>query len=180
MNALLLQLASGDGKDVLLDPHRFGLVFWTGLVFATVSLLLYKMAWGPLLIALDEREKKISGAIDEAQSIKAEAEAEKKRFEDKMETARQAAQEIINEGESDKKRILADARAQAVTVADEIKARAERDIHLAKNKALAEVRESATDLGMAIASKVIQAEITGSKHEAVVKDVLDAFEKEQA
>jgi F-type H+-transporting ATPase subunit b len=180
MNALLLQLASGDGTHALLDPHKFGLVFWTGLIFGCVSMLLYKLAWGPLLTALGEREKKIAGAIDEAQVIKAEAEAEKKRFEDKMETARQAAQEIITEGESDKQRILADARAKAVTVADEIKARAERDITLAKNKALAEVKETAMTLGMAIASKVIQAEVKGAKHKAIVKGVLDAFEKEQA
>ncbi|MBL4848737.1 MAG: F0F1 ATP synthase subunit B [Planctomycetes bacterium] len=178
MTALLLQLASGD--DYLLDPHGFGLVFWTGLIFGFVSLLLYKIAWGPLLIALEERESKISGAIEEAQTLKAEAEAEKKRFEDKMETARQAAQAIIDEGEADKKRILADARLKAVTVACEIKDRAERNIALAKNKALDEVKETAADLGMAIAAKVIQAEVQGAKHKAVVKDVLDAFEKGQA
>lgn len=180
MHALLLQLASGEGTPPILDPHKWGLVFWTGLIFAFVALLLYKLAWGPLLAALDEREKKISGAIDEAQSIKAEAEKTRQKYEDQMEKARAAAQEIIDEGEADKKRIIAEARTKAVTEADEIKARAERDISLAKNKALAEVKDSATELGMAIASKVIQAEIDAKKHKAVVGDVLDAFEKGQA
>lgn len=181
MHALLLHLASGDGHAPnFLDPHSWGLVFWTGIIFAGVALLLYKMAWGPLLTALDEREKKISGAIDEAQSIKAEAEKTRQKYEDQMEKARAAAQEIIDEGEADKKRIIAEARDKAVSEADEIKARAERDISLAKNKALAEVKESATELGMAIASKVIQAEVDAKKHKAVVGDVLDAFEKGQA
>lgn len=179
MIALLLPLASGDGNTPpLLDPHGFGLVFWTGLIFACVALLLYKLAWGPLLKALDEREHKISGAIDEAQQTKADAEALLKRYEAQMEKARQDAQAIINEGESDKKRILSDARTKATQEADEIKNRAQRDISLAKNKALAEVRESATSLGLAIAEKVIQSEVSGSKHQAVVDQVLDSFEKQ--
>jgi len=177
MHALLLQLASGDGTPAFLDPHSWGLVFWTGTIFACVALLLYKMAWGPLLTALDEREQKISGAIDEAQSIKAEAEKTRQKYEDQMEKARAAAQEIIDEGEADKKRIIAEARNKAVSEADDIKARAQRDISLAKTKALAEVKDSATELGMAIASKVIQAEVDAAKHKTVVKGVLDAFEK---
>lgn len=181
MNALLLLLASGDGNTpFLLDPHGPGLVFWTGTVFACVALLLYKLAWGPLLIALEQREQKISGAIDEAQQTKAEADALLKRYEAQMEKARQDAQAIIDEGEADKKRILSDARSKATQEADEIKARAQRDISHAKNKALAEVKDSATSLGLAIAEKVIQSEVSGSKHQAVIDDVLGAFEKGQA
>lgn len=179
MSVLLQLLAAGDGHHAppLLDPHGFGLIFWTGLIVGLVMIALYKLAWGPLLEALDKREQAIAGAIEEAAQTKREAEAVKQRYEDQLEQVRQEAQKIIDEGEADKKRILADARAKATQEADEIKARAERDISLAKNKALGEVKQSAAVLAMAIAEKVIQAEVDQGKHSQIVDEVLAAYER---
>jgi F-type H+-transporting ATPase subunit b len=177
--SLLLQLAAAGHGDVhpLLDPHGFGLVFWTGLIFGIVAITLYKLAWGPILKALDDRELAISGAIDEATATKVEAEKLKQRYEDQLEKVRQEAQKIIDEGEADKKRIIADARKMATQEADEIKARAERDIGLAKTKALAEVKTTAGTLAMAIATKVIQSEVDGARHTKIVDEVLTAYER---
>ncbi|RMG08306.1 MAG: ATP synthase F0 subunit B [Planctomycetota bacterium] len=170
-----LILAEGS-TPALLDPHH-GLVFWTAVCFALVALLLYKVAWGPLLTALEERENSISGAIDEAQSIRAEAEEIKARYEEQLEHARQDAQAIINEGEADKQRILQEARSKASREASEIRARAEREIELAKQKALAELKDSARDLAMAIASKVIAAEVDAKKHSAIIDEVIASYER---
>jgi len=40
----------------LLDPNP-GLIFWTAITFVLVLLILKKIAWGPILGALEEREK---------------------------------------------------------------------------------------------------------------------------
>lgn len=176
---LFLHMAEvgGDHPPPLLDPHGFGLVFWTGIIFALVGLALYKLAWGPVLQALQDREAAITGAIDEAQGIRTDAERVKAEWETRLESHRQEGEAIINEAESDAKGIRERAQAQAVKDADEIKARAERDIVLAKNKALAEVRDQARELGMVIAEKVIQAEVDAAKHKSIVDQVVATYER---
>ena len=53
---------------------RPGLIIWTLITFVIVFFLLRRMAWGPILKAVDEREKAISGSIEAAKRERAEAE----------------------------------------------------------------------------------------------------------
>ena len=119
-----------------------------------------------------DREAAIVGSIEEAAAKKLEAEETKQRYENQLENIRQDAQSIIDEGNADKKRIISDAHTKASKEAAEIRARADREIQLAKLKALTEVKEHARELSMAIASKVIAAEIDGAKHKSIVDDVI--------
>lgn len=174
---LLLAAGGGEHGSFLLDPHGFGLVFWTGLVFAIVVVVLYKLAWGPLLQALQQREEAITGSIRTAEETRAEAERLRQKYEADLENIRQQAQAIIDEGNADKKRIIAEAHAKAQKDADEIRARAERDVTLAKQKALAEVKQSAATLGLLVAEKVIRAEVDAAKHRAVIDEAIASYER---
>ena len=69
---LLLAAEAGHDAHPLLDPHGPGLVFWTAIIFAIVSVILYYYAWGPILEALKDREAAITGQIEEAEKIGAE------------------------------------------------------------------------------------------------------------
>ena len=46
------------------DP---GLMIWTIVVFVVTLLVLSKLAWGPLMKALDDREKRIHEALTKAE-----------------------------------------------------------------------------------------------------------------
>jgi F-type H+-transporting ATPase subunit b len=174
----LLLLAASDGHPPgYLDPHSYGLAFWTAITFAVVALVLYRTAWGPLLEALDARERGIVGQKEEAEKIRAEAEAVRRRYEDQLEGIRKEAQQIINEGEADKKRILEEAHHRAAAEAQAIKERAERDIKLAKDKALAEIKQEAVKLGMTVAERVIGAEVDAARHRAIIDEALAQYEK---
>jgi F-type H+-transporting ATPase subunit b len=176
MTIALLLAAEGHGQWWL-DPHGFGLAFWTAVTFALVALILYRTAWGPLLEALDARERGIIGQKEEAEKIRAEAEAVRRRYEDQLEGIRKEAQQIINEGESDKKRILEEAHQRAAAEALAIRERAERDVKLAKDKALAEIKQEAIKLGMSVAEKVIGAEVDAARHRAIIDEALAMYEK---
>ena len=45
---------------------RPGLIFWTLVTFILVALLLRRVAWGPILKVVDEREKTIAASIESA------------------------------------------------------------------------------------------------------------------
>ncbi|MDC3378983.1 F0F1 ATP synthase subunit B [Planctomycetota bacterium] len=173
---LILILAEGNADSWLLDPHKGGLTFWTAITFAIVVVILYRVAWGPLLKALQDREASIEGAVKEAEETRLAAEKVREEYEAKLEGIRQDAQAIINEGEADKKRIIAEAHTRAEKEAQEIKARAERDVHLARDKALSEVKATAGQLGMLIAAKVLAAEVDAAKHKTVIDGVLASYE----
>ncbi len=175
----LLYLAATDGEHppVLLDPHGFGLVFWTAVIFGIVALLLYRLAWGPLLEALKAREEAITGSITSAEAIKKDAEGIREKWEEQMEGARQEAEAIINEGKADKAAVIRSANEQASREAAEIRARADRDIRLAKDKALSELKSDAASLGMMIAERVLAAEIDTQKHQGIIDEVNASYGK---
>ena len=50
----------------------FGLLFWTGLVFICLLFVLTKFIWKPILSAVNEREEKITEALEPAVKTKAE------------------------------------------------------------------------------------------------------------
>jgi F-type H+-transporting ATPase subunit b len=163
--------------DWWMDPHGVGLVFWTGLAFGVVLLILYKKAWGPLLVALDAREQGIAGQVAEANRLKADAERLRLQYEAKLEDARREATAIIAEGEADKKRIQEEARQVAESEAKAIKERAARDVTLARDKALAELQQGSVKLGLQIAEKVIGAEVDAHRHRALIDGVVASYAK---
>ena len=119
----------------------------------------------------------IAGKVADAEKVHADAETLRKKYEDQLEGIRQEAQQIIDEGEADKKRIIQEAHDKAAGEAKAIRDRAEREIHLAKNKALEEVKLDAINLGVQIAEKVIAAEVDAAKHKAIVDEVLASYEQ---
>src|SRR5689334_13520725 len=53
---------------------RPGLTIWTAITFLLLVVILSKFAWGPIVKMLDERERTIREAIDEAKKERADAE----------------------------------------------------------------------------------------------------------
>ena len=63
------------------------LIFWSVISFAILFLVLKKYAFPPILSALDEREKKIRGDIEESEKLKQDVEGIKVDLEKKLKAA---------------------------------------------------------------------------------------------
>lgn len=172
--------AAGHGAghgDALLDPHSWGLVFWSAVTFGVVLLILKKAAWAPILDGLEKREKTIADAIASAQRDRVEAAKLLEEHKKKLEAVRNEAQEILNETAADAKRIMDEAHAKATAEAEATKQRALRDIDLAKTKAIDELKASTIDLAMGLAEKVIGAEVDRKKQRHLVDEFVKSYEK---
>jgi F-type H+-transporting ATPase subunit b len=55
----------------LLSP-ALGTVIWASIAFIAVLLLLRRLAWGPILQALNDREESIASALNEAEKARKE------------------------------------------------------------------------------------------------------------
>src|SRR5438876_11208469 len=95
-----LVLASGSLTDV--QP---GLVFWTLITFIIVAFVLRRVAWGPLLQAVNDREKQIQSSIDAAKKERAEAEKLLAEQKTAIAAARSEAAEALRKTTSDRERL---------------------------------------------------------------------------
>ena len=111
-------LAAGDEpKGGLLDVNP-GLIVWTIVTFIIVLVVLRWVAWGPILQAVEAREKGIQDAIDSAKRDREEAErvmAENKR---QLSEAQKQTAEIVAQGQKDAERIVEEAKSGARTEAE--------------------------------------------------------------
>ena len=58
--------------EKLISEFSVGLFFWQLVIFVSLIFLLRKFAWKPILSAVEERETKISDALDLAEKTKLE------------------------------------------------------------------------------------------------------------
>jgi len=151
------------------DP---GLFIWTILTFLGLLFALKKLAWGPLLEALETRQNAIRKSLDDAQQAKSELErlnAESARI---IQQARVDAEGIVSQGRVDGERLREEIRTKARTEADNIVKNAERQIQLETSRALEQIRREAVDLSVMIASKIIQRNLTKEDNERLIDEAL--------
>ncbi len=140
------------------NPIRFSDLsnaLWTVVIFLVALPLMWKIVWGPMAHALEDRDRQAEQAVAAAEAAKAAAEkaqseTEKRLLETQKESARIIA-EARAVGEAQGREALAAAQLQSQQTLDRAKSEIERE----KVKALAEIRESVVDLTLDAASKVV-------------------------
>lgn len=151
------------------DP---GLLLWTIITFLVLLLILWKAAWKPIVEALDARAEKVRGDIEAAEKNRLETERLLAQHRELMGKSKEEAAQIIAEGRSDaealKNSILEKANAEAKDVIE----RAKREISMAKDKALSELKSDVVVLSTEIASKVIAKNLNPDDQKAFIEEAL--------
>src|SRR5204863_452181 len=138
-----------------------GLIFWTLVVFGILLALLWKLGWPALLKAVEERERRIQQQLEEAERARAEAARLLEEHKRLIAAARAEAQDLI-----------AQAREQYEQLLD----RARKEIESEKGKAILELRREAVDLSIAVASKLIEANLDSDANRRLVTEYLASLE----
>jgi F-type H+-transporting ATPase subunit b len=155
------------------DP---GLFIWTIVTFLGLLWALKKLAWGPLLEALEARQNAIRTSLDDAEKAKAELERLNAESAQIIQRARVDAESIVSQSRADGDRLREEIRAKARTEADHIVKNAERQIQLETSRALEQIRREAVDLSVMIASKIIQRNLSREDNEKLIDDALKQVE----
>jgi F-type H+-transporting ATPase subunit b len=115
------------------DP---GLLLWTVITFLVMMGILWKVAWRPIVDAMDARAEKVRFEIDNAERTRQEAEKLLAQHKAMMDNSRNEAAQIIAKGREEAERmkneIVEKASAESRTIAE----RAKKEIELAKDKAI--------------------------------------------
>ena len=167
--------ASGAGHEEGGSPLlRFdpGVGIWAIVVFVLLLLLLKKLAWGPILDALDAREKSVRESLEQAERIQAEsaalAQEQAKLLAQSRAQANQIVQSARDAGEALKKSLEAAAQEEK----QRILASATTEIEAQKRAAVSELRKTTAELSIGIAEKLIRQNLDDAKSRALVDQLI--------
>ena len=167
--AVVASADSGGGSLVSPEP---GMMVWTTINFLILLALLWKLAWKPLMTALDKREQAVRASVAAAQEAKDLAEAQRTEQEEVLRQARADAAKLVDQGRSEAQRVREDLVVKARAEADELVARARRQIDSERAQAVTQVREVAADLAIAAAERLLETALDDARHRKVVEQYI--------
>jgi F-type H+-transporting ATPase subunit b len=145
--------------------------------FTLLAVLLYFVAYKPILRMLDERSARIKKGLEDAELASQRASAMEEEFEQRMVEARKEGQEIIAQAtqmsEKARQDILDKAREEARAQID----KAREEIARERELAMAELRQQVADLSLVISEKVIGATLDDQRQRQLIADFLEQTEE---
>ena len=159
---------------------RPGLTIWTAITFLLLVVLLSKFAWGPIIRMLDERERTIREAIEQAKKERAEAERALAEQKATLAAAQREAADLAQKSKQEVEALRADLTAKARKEADDLVAQARKQIQEEKAKALAELKGQVADLAIDAARRLIQSSLDESSQRALVEEYIAKLPAERA
>jgi F-type H+-transporting ATPase subunit b len=151
-----------------------GLVIWTIVSFLVLVGLLRAFAWGPLLKAIEERERRMKEDLEGAKAARDSAERIKGDLDARLASLDAKSREL-----------LAKAAKEGEALAHELKAKAEADAARIKEKTLAELEDEKKRLVVELRGEVAKLSVLAAEKlvrksidEQVQRGVLDSFLKD--
>jgi F-type H+-transporting ATPase subunit b len=155
------------------DP---GLYIWTIVTFLVLVAALAKFAWRPLLEALERRQSAIKKSLDDAQQAKQELERLHVESQKILTEARVQADQILSQTRSDANRVRDELKQKAQAEAAGILKNAERQIEMETARALQQIRSEAVDISVAIASKLLERNVSREDNERLIEETFKQIE----
>ena len=153
-----------------------GLLFWMLVSFGIVFFILKKYAWKPIMNMLYEREESIDQALKSADKAREEMEKLQSNNERILGEARAEREKIFREAQEIKEKIVGEAREQALKEKEKIINDARISVEAEKNAAIREIRNTAAELSVQIAEKLLRRELSNEQKqkelvEKLMKDI---------
>ena len=165
MNETATHAATGAAEEHHKDPTAFGVVDATVLVslamIVVIVLMLAKKVPGIIGTSLDKKIAAIRANLDEAASLRADAEALKADYEKKAKAAAKEADALLSHAKEEADAIVAQAQTDAAALIERRGKMAEEKIAAAERTAIAEVRATAANAAATAAAALI-----ADKHDA--------------
>lgn len=142
-------MAAGPGGPMIDES------LWVAISFGVFVALVWKKAGSAISTALDKRTEDIRKNLDEAKSLRDEAQNELQKYQRLQREATDKAAEIIANAEKAALQIEENAKASAEASIKRRKAQAESKIKALEAEAMAEIRTRAAQLATSAAANII-------------------------
>src|SRR5262245_59125456 len=166
-------LAAGGLTDI-----NLGLTVWTVILFALFAAILYKLGWKPLLAMVEEREKRIVEAVENASKAQDEAQALLVQQKEILREAGAQRESMMKQAFADAEQVRANLMAQAKAEAERLVEKARDQIAREKDLAVRELRGQVADLAIDAASRIVKSSLTPDAQRKLVDEFLESLPKQ--
>jgi len=159
--------------DKLLNPDT-GLIVWTIITFLCLVFIMKKLAWGPLLHAIDEREARLKAERESAESARKEAERIKNELDAQMGTLNAKTRDLLAQAQKDADALRAQLKAAAESDSAKIREKTMQELSDEKERLVRDLRKEVAGLSIIAAERLMRKSVD----EDVQKTVLEGFYKD--
>ncbi len=152
-----------NGANLLAQVVNFGILF----------VLLYLLAYKPILKMLDQRAKKIKDSIEQTELVKDQAARAEEESRRRIEAGIKEGQELIGKATKAADEVRLEGQKRAQDEAQALVARARSEIQRERDEAVGALRQEFADLTIMAAEKVIDRSLDKKAHRDVIDKVLD-------
>lgn len=149
------------------DP---GLYIWTIIIFLGLLWAFNKLAWKPLRATLNAREDSIRKSLDDARQAREELQHLRAESAKMLAEARAEADTILTRTREDANRFRDEMKVKAHAEASGIVKNAEQRIEMETARALQQIRAEAVEFSVAIASKILQRNVSKEDNERLIEE----------
>jgi len=141
--------------------------------FVILFVLLYLIAYKPLMRMFDERSKKIKESMEQTDFIRERAERAEEDYEKRIEEASREGQEMITRAVHTGEELRQKRQQEAKQEAETLIKRARTEIQRERDEAISELRKEFADLTILAAEKVIDQSLDKEAHRQIIDKVLE-------
>ncbi len=161
----VLALAEENGSLIDVNP---GLIFWTVITFVVLMIVLKKVAWKPILAALDQREAAIKESLEKAEKAREEAQKVLDKNQANIAQAEEESKKIIDQSrayaEKLKDQMMRDSKEQAKKIVDDAASEIERK----KEAAFNELKNQVAEIAINAAEKILRESLDKESNKKIV------------
>jgi len=163
--------SEGGGSIIDVNP---GVIFWTVVTFVVLMFILKKVAWKPILSALDQRESSIRESLEKAEKAKEEAEKILLENKERLAKADEESKQLVNKSreyaESLKEQMLKESKDQAQKIVNDATLEIERQ----RESAFDELKSQVAEIAVQAAEKILKENL----NKETQKKIADNYIKE--
>jgi F-type H+-transporting ATPase subunit b len=156
-----------------LKPENSELV-WGSISFVLLLGIFFKWGYPAVTKSMKAREDRIRGDLEQAEGAKGEAENVLTEYRAQLADARAEAGRIIDEARQAADQVRRDLIARAEADATELRTRAQEDIRLAGERAMADLRGRVSDLAIELAEKVVERNLDRDTQIALIDNYINS------
>ncbi len=168
----------GSGPPPLYDPSAT-IMELTWLVFGVISFILYKVAWKPILKALDEREESIRTSLEDAACAREELVDIGAKIRTMIAEARAKSDTIVTAAREEAERSAASIQEKAREQARNSMDAAAREIDNATRRARESLQAETADLALLVAGKLLRETMDSAAHRSLAARLAEEMRTEE-
>ena len=141
--------------------------------FGILLVLLYLIAYKPILRIIDQRSEKVKESLSQTEDVKLQAEQAEQEIKGKLEQASKQSQEVIDRAAKTGEEIRQRAMEEAKEEAKALVTRARVEIKRESDEVIEQLRREYADLTILAAEKIIDKSLDKNAHKDLIDKVMD-------